>query len=105
MTDKRQADAGDVASDYFNKKVKESFRLHIFAIPAENRYSKVPGVLKHPAFGRDNLAEIIPVEPEQDNACAGKVASFFFLRVRIFQLFRRLAIHLKLEYESTMVFP
>jgi hypothetical protein len=32
------------------------------------------------------LAEIIPVEPEQDNACAGKVASFFFLRVRIFQL-------------------
>ena len=76
MTDKRQADAGDVASDYFNKKVKESFRLHIFALPAENRYSKVPGVLKHPAFGRDNLAEIIPVEPEQDNACAGKVAVF-----------------------------
>ena len=79
--------------------------MHIFALPAENRFSKVPGVLKYPRYWRGDLAEIIPVEPEQDNACAGKVASFFFLRVRIFQLFRRLAIHLKLEYESTMVFP
>jgi hypothetical protein len=57
-------------------------------MPAENRFSKVPGVLKHPPLSAGaHLAEIIPVEPEQDNACAGKVASFFFLRVRIFQLF------------------
>jgi hypothetical protein len=25
----------------------------------------------------DGEAEMIPVEPEQDNACAGKVADFF----------------------------
>jgi hypothetical protein len=73
-------------------------------MPAENRFSKVPGVLKHPRQLAGDLAEIIPVEPEQDNACAGKVASIFFLRVRIFQLFRQSAIHLKLEYEITMVF-
>jgi hypothetical protein len=37
-------------------------------------------VLKHSRCEAGDLAEIIPVEPEQDNACAGKVASFFFLR-------------------------
>jgi len=28
---------------------------------------------------RGGEAEMIPVEPEQDNACAGKVAVFFLL--------------------------
>jgi hypothetical protein len=37
---------------------------------------KVPGVLTPPCQRRAGQAEIIPVEPEQDNACAGKVADF-----------------------------
>lgn len=52
MAVKRQPVAEYVASDYFNKTIKKSFQLHIFALPAENRFSKVPGVLKHsPAEG------------------------------------------------------
>jgi hypothetical protein len=50
-------------------------------LPAENRFSLVPGVLI-----QTGLAEIIPVEPDQDNACAGKVAAFYSSSVGIFQI-------------------
>jgi len=61
-------------------------------MPAENRLNKVPGVLNPACYWLEDEAEIIPVEPEQDNACAGKVASFPLLS-SAFSIFS--AIHLK----------
>jgi hypothetical protein len=57
----------------------------IFVRPAENRFLSSRGA--DSPDGEE--AEIIPVEPDQDNACAGKVASFSSSAVHIFQLFRR----------------
>jgi iron complex outermembrane recepter protein len=48
-------------------------------------------------------AEIIPVEPEQDNACAGKVAFFSSSAVLHFQLSARSITHLKLDMKSFFI--
>jgi hypothetical protein len=45
------------------------------------------GAEPSPADAGLDKAEIIPVEPEQDNACAGKVAFFLFFRLH-FPTFR-----------------